>query len=105
MKKFLLFSCLFLNACTCKTDYVVIDEPVLHPQLPSSLSAPIVDITPVEHNGISYFEINKENFILLNKYLLDISEYIEKQKAVVCFYRKDLNESYCSEKSDNSKKD
>lgn len=98
MKKLITILCLFCTACSGQKEYLVIDEPTIHPQLPPSLSAPQIEILPVENNGISYFTINKENFILLNKYLIDVAEYVEKQKAIICFYRKGLQEGYCFDK-------
>ena len=79
---------------SCKS-LVSQQDTSLHPSRPSSIPPINIDwnIIPVE-NQIMY-AINEHDYKMLNKLLIEASEYNEKTNALLCYYRKDLEEPIC----------
>lgn len=87
LKKVLISSCLFLTACS--TPNVVVQKPVqINTPLPSKVEPISLHLEVVDVNGVKKYAITKEEFVILNKFLLEISEFIEKSNSVIKFYRK-----------------
>lgn len=97
MKKFSIIAfCLIVWGCSYK-DPFVIDIPQVHPPIPSPIQPICLNLSAVEIDSEVKYVVNKKDYILLNKFLLDVSEYLEKIRASICFYQ-DKNSDLCQKR-------
>ena len=110
MRKLIVAFLLLLSGCTT-TQYVPAPEmaPIMdktqsiyHPQLPAPVGSfpcaenfncwKIIDL-----NGVPYKAISHNDSIDFSVWIKERNAYDKKIKEVLCFYRKDLKEDFCSE--------
>ena len=89
MKKLFLILAFFLVGCASK-DPIFIEVPEIHPQTPTGIQPVNVYLKVLKSEDKIYYGLDKENFILLNKFMIDLAEFLEKQQTLICFYQKDL---------------
>lgn len=87
---------LIVQGCTVtKTEFI--DKPIYHPSRPDPVKTfvPHWEVIVIDSNpfvGLSYTE-SIENRLWLERLLA----YISKQNAIICSYRKELNEEICKD--------
>ena len=93
MKGLLLASVLLLCGCSS----VPVKEPVYHPPMPEAVKSVGVDWKVENRDNKAYVMLSWEDSQKLRVYFEDIKRYLLETKAILCYYRKDLNEERCLE--------
>lgn len=82
----------------CQTQPPVKSDVVIHPDWPQSIQSYQFDWTVVEVDGKIVVGLEYDDSLEFRLLLEDIKRYIKDTTAMICFYRKDLQELRCAEK-------
>lgn len=118
MRKVILILLIFLVLCGCttRTEYVAAPEiptlidkknSIYHPPIPAPVgSFPCAENfncwKVIEINGVPYKAISHNDSIDFAVWMKENNSFNRKIKETLCFYRKDLQEDFCSEYSARS---
>lgn len=77
---------------------IVNSDVVIHPDWPQSIQSYQFDWTVVEVDGKIVVGLEYDDSLEFRLLLEDIKRYMKDTTAMICFYRKDLQELRCTEK-------
>lgn len=77
---------------------VVNSDVAIHPDWPQSIQSYQFDWTVVEVDGKIVVGLEYDDSLEFRLLLEDIKRYMKDTTAMICFYRKDLQELRCAEK-------
>ena len=98
-RSIVLCTVVFLTACSTLEPRTTIDT--LQPAMPRPISRPITEWQVVTVDGLVYVALPYEKFIDYIAYQEDILRYMRQTLSVICYYRDDLKEEQCIDRSEN----
>lgn len=84
-----------ITSCKSSVNPQVIENQQIHPSRPASIPEIKVDWNIIPKDNQIMYALDEHDFKMLNKLIIEASEYNEKNSALLCYYRKDLNEDIC----------
>ena len=99
-----MFFVIFLTACASSPTNVTFDKNFSHPELPNPVQPYNFDFYVITEKNVESF-VNEENVFVAIEYqqtlsfrqfLEDMKRFMLEANGVICYYREDLKEQFCS---------